>query len=240
MRVYFAFFALCCGLGAQSLFLNAGGPSAPGNPPSVQSSEPDQYFTGGVAWVDPVMGEGFWSTLRYSPSFAYDIPRQNGFYSIKLYMLEPNKTGPNQRRFTVAANGMQSDPIDLFAAAGGINRQYSITLLSLVGNGHLRLQFAASLSNAVVSAIEITPQLQQVPIFTGLACTPPGTTGPFGAGVLLYAQLPDKSCLPIVAIPAAGSIATMIQATQGTTEVAGQPRSLIQVQYVEVHPVLPP
>lgn len=72
------------------------------------------------------------------------------------------------------------------------------------------------------------------PLFAGLACSPPGTTGPFGAGVLLYAQFSDKSCLPIIAIPAAGNIATMIQAIQNTTEVAGQPRSLVQVQFVEV------
>lgn len=88
-----------------------------------------------------------------------------------------------------------------------------------------------------VFTLNAAGQLTIKPImFAGLACEPPGTTGPFGAGVLLYAQMPDKSCLPIIAIPEAGSIATMIQATQGTTEVAGQPRRLIQVQYVEVQP----
>ncbi len=94
---------------------------------------------------------------------------------------------------------------------------------------------------AINAAGQLT--IKQQTGFAGLSCEPPGTTGPFGAGVLLYAQDPrvpaEKSCLPIIAIPPAGSIATMIQATQDTTEVADQPRQLIQVQYVEVRPVQP-
>jgi Malectin domain len=145
----------CSALGAQSLFLNAAGPAIPADlttpAPAYQA---DQYFTGGVVWTDPAMGPGIWSTLRYAPSFSYDIPMTNGFYTVTFRLLEPNKTAVGQRIFTITANGVHSDPIDIFAMAGA-NAPTYINLLVLVGNGHLRIDFAASVGNAVVSAMEI-------------------------------------------------------------------------------------
>lgn len=178
---------LCAAAGAQSLppseFFLASGSAVPvlnGNPadvPPPQQFQADQYFNGGAPWSDPTMGSGIWSTLRFAPSFSYDIPAPNGFYTVKFDMLEPNKTAAKQRVFSILANGVQSDPIDLFAATGGINIQTSTTLLVMVGNGHLRISFQATVGNAVVTAIEVTRSV----IFAGVqtvyvklyTCNPP-------------------------------------------------------------------
>ncbi len=172
MRIYFAALLLCCGMGAQTppvsstpptvYYINAAGPAIPANAtgnPSTQTPEylADQFYTGGTNWVDPTMGTGIWGTLRFAPSFSYDIPVPNGFYSVKCDLLEPNKTLPGQRIFTITVNGVQSAPIDIFSMTGGINIPTSILLMGMVGNGHLKITFQATLGNAVVSAIEVVP-----------------------------------------------------------------------------------
>jgi hypothetical protein len=201
---------LCCAAGAQSLFINAGGPALPPDPTNT-TYQADQYFNGGVAWVDATMGAGIWQTLRYAPQFSYDIPVPNGFYNVKLDLSEPNKTGPSQRIFTITANGIQSDPIDIFKQTGAINVQMSTTLLVMVGSGHLRLNFQATLGNAVVSAIEVTPS------GPGAPCPDPATI----QGTGIYAQETDAkgnptgNCLPLIPIP--GTIAQ----AEGTWQVQG-------------------
>lgn len=192
MRVYLASLLMCCGLGAQiqppittippSVYLiNAGGPDLPvdtGDPANpIPAYQADAFYTTSVAWVDPGMGTGIWGTLRFAPTFSYDIAVPNGFYSLKFDLLEPNKTGPSQRVFTISVNGTTSDPIDIFATAKAINVGIQYDMMSVVGNGHLRITFQASVGNAVVSAIEITPSLvfggietHFVRIFT---CAPP-------------------------------------------------------------------
>jgi hypothetical protein len=171
----------CTGIGAQvpplpptssvppSVYLiNAGGPDIPldnSNPAApVPEYLPDQFFNGGVAWVDPTMGAGIWATLRYAPFFTYDIPVTNGFYNVKFDLLEPNKAAAGQRVFTISVNGTTSDPIDIFKITGAINTKTAIQLMAIVGNGHLRITFQASIGNAVVSAIEISPSY----VFSGV------------------------------------------------------------------------
>lgn len=162
----------CGGIGAQVppptisippavYLINSGGPDIPldttdpANP--IPAFQADAFVTGGVLWVDPTMGAGIWGTLRYAPSFAYDIPVTNGFYNVKFDLLEPNKTAAGQRVFTISVNGTTSDAIDIFALTKAINVQTSVQLMAIVGNGHLRITFQASIGNAVVSAIEVSP-----------------------------------------------------------------------------------
>lgn len=133
---------------------------------TTDSYAADQFFTGGQIWGPGVvgyvdLGPGPWQTLRFNPSFSYDVPLINGLYTVNLLLIEPNKTGPNQRRFTIAANNQSTPPIDLFAVAG-LRKQYTTTLLALVGNGVLHIDFRATLGNAVVSAIEIRPYMPDV------------------------------------------------------------------------------
>lgn len=74
--------------------------------------------------------------------------------------------------------------------------------------------------------------------FTGVACAPAGTNTPVG-GVTLYAQLPDKTCLPIIGVAPPGELATNIQAYQFETAMAGQQVKQYQWVYVETRPVDP-
>jgi hypothetical protein len=189
MRAYFAALLLCCAVGAQTtnppipipfapgtfvttppaiFLINSGGPDTPGDTRDPNNIIPpyiaDKYFTGGVAWTDPTMGTGIWGTLRYGPEFTYDILVPNGLYTIKFDLLEPNQTAVGKRVFTIAANGIQSDPIDLFAMTGAINKQTSISLMASVGNGHMVIKFNATAGNAIVNAIELSPSY----IFSGI------------------------------------------------------------------------
>ncbi len=70
-------------------------------------------------------------------------------------------------------------------------------------------------------------------IFTGVPCSPPGTTG---AGVIVYTQLPDGSCLPLVAISNPGGVVSQVTASWGETDVLGQPVTRYQYMFTTVTP----
>ncbi len=55
------------------------------------------------------------------------------------------------------------------------------------------------------------------PMVTGGPCSAPA------AGTTIYAQLPDKTCYPLVAIAAAGGIAQSITATYAETAMVDEP-----------------
>lgn len=123
------------------------------------------------------LGAPPWATLRYSPNFSYSIPVPNGFYVVDLGLMEPNKTGPGQRVFTVTANGSASAPLDLFKLSG-LKQQYTLTMFATVNTGILKLDFRATLGNAVVSSISVRPfasstnmelVIETVDIITGTA-----------------------------------------------------------------------
>lgn len=104
------------------------------------------------------LGEPPWTTIRYASgvSWSYSIPVENGFWVVDLSLMEPNKTGPNQRRFTVTANGSTSQVLDLFAIAG-LRQPYRLRMVAAVNAGILRLDFRPITGNAIVSAIDYRP-----------------------------------------------------------------------------------
>ncbi len=122
----------------------------------------DQFFSGGAVWGpsnDPAMGtqSGVYQTLRYGTSFSYTIPlASQGLTSVSVLLMEPNKTGPGQRVFTVTVNGHQSPPLDLFALTGGKLVPYEVDFL-FVAVGQVTVSLNASIGNAVVSAIVVLP-----------------------------------------------------------------------------------
>lgn len=162
-------------------WINCGGPA-------VGPFGADQFFSGSTfTYVDQTLGSSEWIDMRYGLSFIYDIPiAVNGIYTIVFELVEPNKTGPNQRIFHIAANGVDSGPLDLFALAGGAKKQYTLFMLVLVGNRTLHIQFSGQGGqNAVVSAITVTPLSvtgpqgpQGIPGPMG----PAGPPGPAGGG----------------------------------------------------------
>jgi len=210
-------------LGAQPITIAAASPT-------------DQYFTGGIpgpsftfpAWAVPLPAP--LNFLRYTQPndpkclgcFKYDIPRTAGIYTVRITLVEPSKTAAGQRLFTIAINGQVSDPIDVYALAGGINKPVVLTFTAVVV-GKLHLVFQAIAGNAIASLIQLTPAS------LGGPCAAPAT------GVTLYSQLPDGTCLPIVPVSGSG-IAQIIQATSASTSLLGTPSQLIQVFFVQVTP----
>lgn len=80
---------------------------------------------------------------------------------------------------------------------------------------------------------------------------PPGPQGPAGignalpagmpcsvpeAGVIVYAKLLDDSCIPLVAVPAAGGVASNVQTSLLLEAVAGQPVQHVTYFYTLITP----
>lgn len=159
--------------------INSGGPA-------VDGFVADTGFSGGILWTHTSagyveLGPGVWHDLRFDPAFSYTIPLVNGSYKVLFYLMEPNKTGTGQRRFTITINGQVSPVFDLFQLAG-LRQQYKYSMGAFVGNGVLRIDFRATVGNAVVSAIEIRPMVSEG-ITTSTLQDLPATCG---GRVLLY------------------------------------------------------
>jgi hypothetical protein len=147
------FFVTCLAY-AQPITIAAGSPA-------------DQFFSGGTGgWAMPTPAYPF---LRYGTSFSYNVPLSNGFYNIAFVLIEPNKTAPSQRVFSITANGQTGSPIDLFGLVHADNQPFAYSMQAFVGAGWLRLQFVATAGNAVVSQIVIT----QVPYVLQCTCATP-------------------------------------------------------------------
>lgn len=127
-------------------------------------SPSDAGFQGGFVWNAQTagyvpLGPKPWADLRYSSGtnpFGYSLKLDNGFYRVRFYLMEPNKTGAGQRLFTITANGQSSAALDLFKLAG-LRGQYSLDMFVPVNNGVLAITFRSTLGNAVVSGFEVNP-----------------------------------------------------------------------------------
>lgn len=171
MKTTFILFLMCAGIDCgQSIAVNCGGPA-------IGTFQTDAFFSGATAaYTDATMGSAELADMRYGLSFAYDLPIANGFYTVALEMVEPNKTGPGQRIFSVTVNGLSTKPLDLFALTGGQKILYALTVPALVANGDLHIQFTGTAGqNAVINAIYAAPIS-----FTGSAVGPPGPQGTAG------------------------------------------------------------
>ncbi len=140
----------------------------------------DNFFTGGLGV--PLINQGdeyvddwapvnvFGSTsdanqmqyifVRSGASFSYDIPLADGTYSVTLGFAEPNKgTVIGGRVFSVAANGQTAiSNLDVLAAAGAYRTAITRTFPVTVSGGKLKLDFAASKGEAMVSNLTIVKQ----------------------------------------------------------------------------------
>lgn len=121
-------------------------------------SASDQYFSSGSIWTpanDPTLSALPYQTLRYGPSFSYDIPVPNGMYVVALGFLEPNATRAGQRLFSVTVNGRTMAGIDLFHLAGlkvPFGAEFRVTVDS--AQPSIKIALAGQVGNAVLSAID--------------------------------------------------------------------------------------
>jgi len=103
-------------------------------------------------------------TLRYCVSCSYTIPTTEGQpYLVTLTFVEPSVAGPFQRVFSVSIN---DQPVllnfDLFTAAlvqtgAGYLSQIQRSFVVVPNNAQLVIAFSASVRNAVISSITVSP-----------------------------------------------------------------------------------
>jgi len=178
-RTLLAALALLSAITLPAQMINAGGPG-------TGQYLADQGYIGGAAYgplsqADPgwKAQTGIYSTLRYGAAFSYDLAVPNGSCTVKLDLIENRPavstlsvpaSGVGLRIFTVTVNGMTSAPIDIFAAAGAQTPYSPPPTTVMVTTGHLRLDFKASVGNAVVSGIEANCT---GPVISVMRCTKP-------------------------------------------------------------------
>ena len=159
---------LCSLCPAATVLRIACGTTQPSTDAAGNTWRADTGYSGGAAWTpanqaalasQPVP----YRSLRYSATpgapFGYLLvlpPSSNGAYVVKLKFSEPQKTGPGQRMFSVALNGVPAiSNMDLFAAAPGalvpLDRSFPLTSLT----GALQISLTASAGNAVLSGIQV-------------------------------------------------------------------------------------
>lgn len=129
----------------------------------------DAGFTGGTCYTSPLPLPGgaaaYFQNTRYGTNFSYQFPVSDGNYNLTLHFIEnsasgstPTITAAGQRVFSVTANGNVVLPsLDLFAVAGSnvpVDRTFQVVASGGTG---IRLVFAFSVRNAVVSGIDLAP-----------------------------------------------------------------------------------
>ena len=93
--------------------------------------------------------------------FSYDVPVDNGDYTVTLKFAEIWFTTAGRRSFNVAIEGeILISGLDIFAAAGGAFKAYDRTFKVKVTDGVLNIAFTSVINNAKVSAIKVTNDLE--------------------------------------------------------------------------------
>ncbi|HEX6271870.1 MAG TPA: malectin domain-containing carbohydrate-binding protein [Polyangiaceae bacterium] len=140
--------------------INSGGPAFTAGDSTAYVA--DVNFSGGSTGstssaIANTSDDALYQRWRQGTSFGYTVPVDNGVYDVRLQFQEPTFTQSGQRRFSVRAEGTNiATNLDLFARAGGRLRAFDLNVPVRVGDGTLNLEFVASLSNALVSAIRIS------------------------------------------------------------------------------------
>lgn len=132
----------------------------------------DSFFEGGtmvgsaVGTVARTQDAAFYRTSRQG-RFRYRIPLKPGIYELHLYFAETayglEGGGEGSRIFSVRANGkILLDRFDLVSDAGASRTADEKVFLDVApaADGHLTLEFAAEVGQAVLSGIEILPGIR--------------------------------------------------------------------------------
>lgn len=113
---------------------------------------------GSIAYTIPNPPAATDPTLRYCVACSYTISATEGQpYLLTLNFIEPTVQAAGQRVFSVSVNDqpMLID-FDVFAAAGFLT-QIQRSFVVVPNNAQLVITFAASVRNAVISSIQVSP-----------------------------------------------------------------------------------
>lgn len=163
-----------------SILVNAGGPAYTDSVCKLWS--PDSGFLQGASYsttaaitgtTDPTL----YQSEHYSTgNLTYQTSVPNGSYTVKLKFAELYWTSAGQRVFNVQLNGAQvATNVDVFAAAGGMNKAYDVSYPITVSGGQVTITLVAVAGFPAVNAIEIAPSAPPTPDFT-VTATPPSQT----------------------------------------------------------------
>ncbi|BDI32103.1 hypothetical protein CCAX7_41540 [Capsulimonas corticalis] len=148
-----------------SYAINCGGPA-------VSPFVADEFFTSagtGVVSGAAVSTTGVtnaapaavYSTARYGGDVIYTVPSLpvGASYHLRMHFAETYWPAAGDRKFNVVVNGTQlMTNFDIFADAGGANKADVKDLDTTVNSsGQIVIQFHATVDNAQVAAIEVTP-----------------------------------------------------------------------------------
>ena len=132
-------------------------------------------ITGIPAGMNNAIFQSEWTggAARGARAFGFDIPVQNGRYDVRLHFAELNKTAAGTRVFSVDLEGARVlTDLDLFVAAGGIDKAIVRQFTTTVTDGRVTIDFLAGVENAKVSAIEVLPLDTTAPAqVTGVTAT---------------------------------------------------------------------
>lgn len=129
----------------------------------------DAYFDGGqifttTADIFQTEDDALYQTERWNQNLSYDIPIDNGNYSVNLHFAEIYFDDFGQRIFDVTLeDSLVADDLDIYERARnaffpGNNNALVINAQQVVVNdGVLDLDMSASINNAKLSAIEVIP-----------------------------------------------------------------------------------
>ena len=128
----------------------------------------DQYFSGGELYstsdsinrteLDPI-----YQTERWLKDLSYDIPVNNGLYSVNLHFAEIHFNGPNQRNFDITIEEEVVSGLDIYASTKNAFDPGHDTALVVnfpqvqVTDGIVDIDLSASVNNSKISGIEIIP-----------------------------------------------------------------------------------
>ncbi len=112
-----------------------------------------------TAAVDTTASSVLYQNIRTGNRFVYYIPVPNGRYQVDLSFAEMEFTQASRRVFSVDIEGNVPELVDfdVFSAAGGARKALTRTFINNVGDGNMSIQFTGQVGEAMIAAIQITP-----------------------------------------------------------------------------------
>lgn len=100
--------------------------------------------------------DGLYQAFVSSSALQINLPIPAGYYEVRLQLVEPEFTGPGQRIFGVTHEGYPGlFNVDPYAIAGGANAAGEVSMLSLVTDGELNLDFIGFVGEPLLAGIEV-------------------------------------------------------------------------------------